>query len=364
MSEHPDDPAAEMKVIQQSLAKKTTDNFLDGLLADTAAQRLNLFQSMFDAVPVGLVVADRDGRIIYANDLVEDMVRHPVLYSPDAESYGEWVSFHEDGRKVESREYPLARVILEGEEHAELDVSYQRGDGTRFWMRIIGRSIRGVDGELIGATVALIDIDEERRLQKMQRVLIGELNHRVKNAFSVVKSIVAQSLRNADVPAGLRTTLDQRLNAYATAHARLVSNQWDAARLDEIAREIVSAIAADRVSISGPPVLVPTRQALAFSMAFYELATNALKYGALSEEAGRVDLAWTLGGEAEMRRLNMHWDERGGPPCSEPKAKGFGSFVTGRALAAETGGKVTTDYLPTGLKWSLDMPADKIDTEE
>ncbi|MEE4210622.1 MAG: HWE histidine kinase domain-containing protein [Parvularcula sp.] len=355
-----DKHAADIKALQRELTKQSASGYFDELLASTAAERLGLLESMFEAVPVGLVVADADGRIIHGNSHVRDMVRHPILYSEDTGSYGEWVSFHEDGHKVKSEEYPLSRVLADGESHSELDVNYQRGDGTRFWMRIIGKPLKNEEGDLIGATVALVDIDEERRLQKMQRVLIGELNHRVKNAFSVVKSIVAQSLRGEDVPEGLRQTLDDRLNAYASAHARLVTNQWESARLDEIASEIVSAIEAERVNISGPALTVPTRQALAFSMAFYELTTNALKYGALSVPEGRVDLTWSMLDDDDEQRMQMGWTEMDGPKCSEPKTKGFGSFVTGRALAAETGGKVKTDYSSDGFKWSLDMPAGKI----
>ena len=356
----PRDHEANLRVLQEQLAMQSVGSISDAVLASAASSRLNLLETMMEAVPVGIVLADSRGRIIHGNSCVEAMLRHPVLFSESTDDYGEWVSFHEDGRRVASEEYPLSRVLRDGEENAELDVNYQRGDGTRFWLRIIGKPVKDREGRTIGATVALVDIDEERRLQKIQKVLIGELNHRVKNAFAVVKSIVAQSLRGTEMPESLRTTLDERLNAYAAAHSRLVGNQWDNARLDEIAEQIVGPIGNGRVTISGPPLSLPTRQGLAFSMAFYELTTNALKYGALSVPEGQVDLCWEIAGSGDQRRLAVRWQETGGPHCSEPNRKGFGSFVTGRALAAETGGKVDAQFHEGGLRWNLDMPLNDI----
>ena len=142
------------------------------------AEQLKLFEAMMETVPVGVVVTDAEGQILRGNTILEEMVRHPIFHSRDAEAYGEWVSFHEDGRRVESLEYPLAKVIREGTDHSELTVHYQRGDGSRFWMRIIGKAIRNEQGELLGAAVACVDVDEEHRLREAQNVLIAELNHR------------------------------------------------------------------------------------------------------------------------------------------------------------------------------------------
>ncbi|MFQ6550530.1 HWE histidine kinase domain-containing protein [Aestuariibius sp. 2305UL40-4] len=354
---------AEIVALQEQLATQAAAREADAVVARQAAHRLNLFEAMMETVPIGVVLADAKGRIVHGNSHVEEMVRHPVLHSEDVDSYGEWVSFHADGHRVESREYPLSRVIRDGEERSEIDVHYQRGDGTRFWMRIIGEPVRNGDGDLIGATVALIDIDKERQLQDQQKILIAELNHRVKNAFTVVKSIVGQSLRGEHVPEGLRATLDDRLDAYSRAHAKLIGTAWDRAPLGRVAADIVRRIAGDRVRIEGPEIEVPSRQALAFSMAFYELATNALKYGSLSVPEGTVDLAWCLDGPEDAQTIAITWTEHGGPAPVEPSRKGFGSFIVGRALAMETGGQVKTTYPAEGFAWRLDMPA-PVETKE
>lgn len=351
-----EDMAAEIVRLRGELDKARSSWRTDAEKARTIRMRLRLFEAMLELVPVGVVLADGNGKIILGNSRVEEMVRHPVLHSEDVDSYGEWISFHADGRRVQSHEYPLSRVIRDGEEESTIDVHYQRGDGSRFWMRIVGRPVRDEEGNRAGAAVALIDIDEERRLAAQQHVLIGELNHRVKNAFTVVKSIVSQSLRKADVPPDLRRTIDERLDAYSQAHAKLVSSTWEHASVGALAHDVIDPIAGDRADIAGPVVELPSRQALALSMAFYELATNALKHGSLTAPDGRLALTWSVERDGDDMWLIMDWLETGGPPAMEPNETGFGSFIVNRALAMETGGRIRTEFAPEGLRWHLTMP--------
>lgn len=120
-------------------------------------------RTIIEAVPVGVVVAEfPSGRIVGGNSHVEQVLRHPVLYSQCVADYEEWVSFHADGTRVRGEDYPIARM-LRGEERPSIDVNYQRGDGTFAWIRIAGRPIRNAAGEVTGGVVALVDIDEERR---------------------------------------------------------------------------------------------------------------------------------------------------------------------------------------------------------
>jgi two-component system sensor kinase FixL len=134
---------------------------------EALAAREAQLRTIFDAVPVGLVLAELpSGRIIEGNKHVERMLGHPVLRSPDVHSYGEWVGYHADGRQVESHEYPLARMVLNGEEEPSLDVNYRRGDGTFFWGRVSGRPVRDAAGKVVGGVVALLDIDAERKARE------------------------------------------------------------------------------------------------------------------------------------------------------------------------------------------------------
>ena len=342
--------------LQNRITVLAADQERDSGLAEEAANRLNLFEAMLEIVPVGVVLTDVNGGIVMGNKAVEKMLRHPVVHSESALDYDGWVSFHKDGSRVQSHEYPLAQVVTQGVDHAELDVNYQRGDATKFWMRIIGQPVLDKTGTRIGAVVALIDVNREHQLAEQQKVLIAELNHRVKNAFSVVKSIVSMSLRTKDIPSGLRREIDDRLDAYAKAHAKLVGSDWDHADLAQIVEDIVVNIGGDRVRLDGPAVQLPSRHALAISMALYELATNAIKYGSLSVPDGTVDFTWAISDGKSNREIVMKWAERNGPEAVIPEEKGFGSFIIDRALSAETGGDVELSYSASGFAWSLKMP--------
>ncbi|TMM48333.1 HWE histidine kinase domain-containing protein [Qipengyuania marisflavi] len=322
----------------------------------TSSERVRFLEAMTEAVPVGIVFADTTGRIVHGNSRAEEMVRHPVYFSDDVDSYGEWISFHPDGRQVQSHEYPLSRVIRDGESSASLDVHYQRGDGTRFWMRIIGRPVCDADGAMIGATVALIDIDHERQLQKSQDILIAELNHRVKNAFSVTMAIVRRSLKDSIVPQETMEAIASRLGAYSSVHSRLIGSDWGYATLRQIADDVLRPIGGDNISLDGPPVRMSSQMGISLSMALYELATNATKYGSLSVDGGTVAMHWEIDASQDPESVCIRWREEGGPPATKPHRKGFGTFITQRAVAAETKGDVSVSYNETGLEWALTMP--------
>lgn len=358
MPETVDELRAENKRLKQELADIVSTRGMHMSQVENAMDRTFFFEAMLETIPIGIILAEAPGgKIIMGNSRAEEMVGHPVYTSDSVDAYGEWISFHEDGRQVESLEYPLARVISGGEDYAELDVNYQRGDGTRFWMRIICRPIIAADGTMHGATVAMVDIDTERHLMAQQDILIAELNHRVKNAFSVVKSIVSQSLRGTGATTAARDTIDSRLDAYAKAHSQLIGNRWDRALVGRIAEDTIAGIAGGRITMTGPEIEVPSRIAMSLSMALYELATNAVKHGSLSTSAGRVELTWDYV-TRDRDTMRIAWVELGGPVPVVPSTKGFGTKITNQILAAETYGKTTVDYPPTGFTWSLEMPLD------
>lgn len=318
--------------------------------------KVRLFEEMLETVPVGVLIADATGQVLYGNRQLEEMVGHPILHSKDVDSYGEWISFHPDGRQVEGREYPLARVYEPGINNAELEAHYQRPDGSRFWMRIIGQAICNAEGEQIGAAVAVIDVDHEYREREAQDIMIGELNHRVKNAFSVTQAIVSRTLRAAGIANTMREDLDARLQAYAESHSRLVGTEWDRAPIRRVAEDVIKPIAGDGAEIIGPDIEISSRAALSLSMAFYELATNAVKHGALSREGGKVQLSWEPFDDTAEPELRVTWQESGGPEMRDEGRKGFGSFILGRAVAGETGGQVRSAFSEPGFFWELVMP--------
>lgn len=358
------DPASralrdEISMLQEKVAELEANKARHAALAESAAQQMNQFKAMLDVVPVGVILTNAKGQVLLGNSAVENLLRHPVIHSPDIAAYGEWIAFHKDGRRVAAHEYPIAQVISGAQTAAKLNVHYQCGDGSRFWLRIIAQALLDGQGQQIGAVAALVDVDQEVKLSARQDILIAELNHRVKNAFSVFKSIVSQSLRKDDIPKGVRKTIDERLSAYASAHAKLLGSDWSDTDLATMVRDVVGKIAGKRLTHGGPAVSLPSRHALAISMALYELCVNAVKYGALSSPQGRVDLHWHIAFKNNREQLFINWVERDGPPVVNTSRTGFGSFIIDRAVSMETAGEVTLSYATQGLAWQLCVPLDE-----
>jgi two-component sensor histidine kinase len=196
------------------------------------------------------------------------------------------------------------------------------------------------------------DVTEARAAEKRQQMLINELNHRVKNNLATVQSIAAQTLRSApDLPRA-RDAFEARLVALATAHDLLTAESWQGARLTDVTAAAMApfeTLQRPQISHSGPPVWLPAQPALALSMALHELATNAMKFGALSTPKGRVTIRWILAGEV----LTLIWREDGGPSVQAPVRLGFGARLLQRSLARELGGEVIVDFAPEGVRCQI-----------
>ncbi|MGU3476875.1 PAS domain S-box protein [Methylobacterium sp. D48H] len=309
-------------------------------------------RAVLDTVPVGILFAEApSGRIVAGNRRLEEIFRHPVLPSADAESYGEWVAFHEDGRPVEAAEYPLSRIIREGIEHAEMRCAYQRGDGTRLWVEIVGVPMRDEAGTVVGAVVAVADIDARRRAEERQDLLNQELSHRMKNLLAMVQAIAASTLRGATDMDAAREVLGSRLVALGKAHDVLLGGAAESASLAAVVREGVGVqeSAGRRVAFEGPDVEIGGKAALSLALTLHELTTNAVKYGALSVPGGTVAVTASLVGPEEAPRLRIAWTERGGPPVVPPSRKGFGSRLIERGLTAQVNASLSLDYRPEGV---------------
>ncbi|THD61550.1 HWE histidine kinase domain-containing protein [Phenylobacterium sp.] len=208
-----------------------------------------------------------------------------------------------------------------------------------------------------GVAITLTDITERKSADSRQRMLVNELNHRVKNSLATVQAIAAQSLRGPNIPAEARERFMARLVALARANDVLVAETWTGASLASVAAQMANPHGdAERFTIEGPEVHLAPQTATAMALGLHELATNAAKYGALSTPEGRVSLTWSLEGEGAGRRLKLTWRESGGPPVGPPGPPGFGSRLIERGLASELKANVRLVYAPTGVVFSLAAP--------
>jgi PAS domain S-box-containing protein len=206
-------------------------------------------------------------------------------------------------------------------------------------------------GEQVGRVL------ERRRTEEHLRLLVNELNHRVKNSLAVVQSIAAQTLRGEDVE-GARRAFENRLSALAAAHDLLTSQSWQSASLREVIEKAGLGCGAspDRLIVAGPELRVQPRTAVSIAMAVHELCTNAVKYGAFSNDGGRVRVEWGVQTSGDGNRLRLVWQEEGGPPVAPPAHRGFGTRMIERALAAELGGTARIDFLPEGISCTVEAP--------
>ena len=226
------------------------------------------------------------------------------------------------------------------------------------WVEGLGAYERAEDGTILRSRGVLQDITERKRWEEHQRLLINELNHRVKNTLAVVQGLAQQSLRANSSPEAAFGRFEARLTALAAAHSLLTRSNWENAGLEDVARSAVAAATGDggrRVRIEGPPVLVRPRTALALSLALHELCTNALKHGALSHPEGEVALSWTLDDQVPPT-LKLLWREHGGPEVAPPQDKGFGRRLLEQALARELGGAVRLAFSPAGVSCVIEAP--------
>ena len=259
----------------------------------------------------------------------------------------------------------LTRIKAEFEGSSSgTEVLCRRKDGSEFWAAFFVSPVRDAGGDVVQYFASFIDLSKHKDDEVRSRMLIDELNHRVKNTLSTVQSIVWQTLRTTTDPKAIRQSIESRLFALSRSHDLLTREKWESAGLHDIAQDAlepfgVSGGRADRIVITGENIRFPPKAALALGIAFNELATNAVKYGALSNAVGSILIGWTIELAPGGRRLLLSWTEKNGPPVTPSAHRGFGSRVLERGLAHELEGTVHLDYRPDGLVCTMDIPLPK-----
>jgi two-component sensor histidine kinase len=186
--------------------------------------------------------------------------------------------------------------------------------------------------------------------ERHQQILIGELNHRVKNTLSIVQSLAHQTFRDAASPKEAISAFEARLQALAAAHNLLTKQRWEAASMAQVVTTALSPFCTpNRCRIEGPDLKVAPQTAVTLALALHELATNASKYGALRVDGGTIEVSW----HETNGRFELLWEERGGPPVKAPKSEGFGMRLIKRSLAADLRGTVDMQFKQAGLRCSI-----------
>ncbi|WP_457091813.1 sensor histidine kinase [Microvirga sp. P5_D2] len=233
------------------------------------------------------------------------------------------------------------------------------GPAEEIFLDFVYQPIIGADGKVSGIFIEGSDVTARVRAAEYQQLLLNELNHRVKNTLATVQAIVSQTLRNAPTPPEARALIEQRMIALSRAHDVLTQEKWEGADLHAIIDQALAPFREsgnDRFRVWGPALRLSPRMALDLAMALHELATNAVKYGALSNASGTVDLTWEVDVGSTPPRLKLRWQEHGGPPVEAPSRRGFGTRLIERSLAQDLGGEARIEFARTGVICTVDTP--------
>jgi PAS domain S-box-containing protein len=314
------------------------------------------FRTLFELGPSAVYSCDARGVIQECNQRAAELWGRTPARGDDNERFcGSVRMFRLDGSLLAHDECPMASVITgQTPEVRDEEIIVERADGSRVNVVVNIRPLRNERGELTGAINCRYDITHRKQAETHQRFLMHELAHRGGNLLAVIQSIVTRSLTGTRPLAEERDTLTRRLQALARSQSALMGEGFHGALLAEIVRLEFEGFS-DRVTASGPDVMLNSKATQTFALLLHELATNAAKYGALSRPGkGQVDIHWTIEGTGEEARFKFQWQESGGPPVVTPTRKGFGSTLLEKLASQEFGARPKISFAAQGLSYLID----------
>jgi PAS domain S-box-containing protein len=316
-----------------------------------------LFEGFVRFSPDAVLVTGRDGRIIQVNDQTERLFG----YSRD-ELVGQPVEVLMPERFRGA--HPTHRSVYFADPHtrpmgANLELYGLRKDGTEFPVEIGLNPFLSGDRLLVVGSV--VDITERKRHEEHIRTIMNELSHRSKNLLMVVLAIANQTVRWAATFGEFQKHFENRLLAISRCHDLLVEKGWTGASIEALIFAQLRPFMDDpthRIDLAGPPIVLNPDAAQNVGLALHELATNAMKYGALSSPEGQIIIRWGIDEERTPKRFCMSWRERGGPRVAPPTHEGFGHKLLSRFAACAPDTQVELAFAPEGFAWRLECQED------
>jgi PAS domain S-box-containing protein len=298
---------------------------------------------------------DPDRPIIFVNDAFLDLTgytRQEVL----EKGFNSLMALGGDPEGLAQLE-----AMLAGTSDIDPEICYCRRDGSVFWASVFISPVPDDSGTIVQYFASLVDLTEHRQERDRLRLLLDELNHRTQNTLATVLAIARQTLSHM---ADRETfdTLEGRILTLAKTHNLLGAENWYRVGLREVLEQVLQPFGSNdgqhgRFTIENGTVSLTSKQALTLAMVFHELATNAVKHGAHSnEDAGQVDISWKIEAAGDGEQLRLRWQESGGPPVTPPGIGGFGSRLIEHGLAQDLDGEVHLAYEPAGVVCEIVMP--------
>jgi PAS domain S-box-containing protein len=320
-------------------------------------QQEERWNATYEHAAIGIVEIDADGLFLRVNEAICSIT------GGTREELLKWRLFgrtHPDDRDVDAELY--RRQVAGDIGFYSIEKRFVRKDGRVIWIAVRSSTVRDAAGGFLYGVRVVQDVTERKEAEERQKLLIDELNHRVKNTLATVQSLAAQTARGTASPDAFRKAFEGRLIALSQAHDQLTRRHWLNADLRGIIAGVTSLYVSrsqEQIVIDGIDITVKPRVALTLAMALHELTTNASKYGALSVPAGRIEISWViLESDSAPSQLRIEWRERNGPVVEAPMRHGFGSRFIEGSVAAELQGSARLDYHPTGLVCTMKIPFD------
>jgi two-component system, chemotaxis family, CheB/CheR fusion protein len=339
----------ELQSINEEL--QTVNAELNGKNA-TLLQVNSDIKNLLDSTQIATLFLDPEGRIRGFTPPMTDILHlrdgdigRPVTDIASRLSYDELI---ED-----------ARTVMRDLSIVEREVVIK--DDTSFLMRL--RPYRTIGNVVNGVVITFVDITDRKRSDDVRLHMIDELNHRVKNTLTIVQALADRSFKGSVDVDKLRV-FEGRLVSLSKTHSLLSRQSWQSVPLRDLADQELKPYRRDdsaNVLIEGPELHLKSNATLALGLALHELVTNAVKYGALANESGKLRLAWDVVRAPGAASLRLTWSESGGPPVVEPKRRGFGSTVIERGLTRELGGEVKIDWRGSGMLYTIVLPLASIE---
>ena len=240
-----------------------------------------------------------------------------------------------------------------------IEKRFRRPDGREIWIAVRSSPVRSADGSLLYFVRVVQDINERKQAELRQKLLVDELNHRVKNTLATVQSLASQTAGSTANPKDFSIAFEGRLIALSKAHDQLTRHHWENAELRELLSGSLAPYAAaapERIVLRGEDLVLRPRAVLTLAMAVHELTTNAAKYGALSLSGGSVEVRWEPLQTDGCKILRLEWRESGGPEVKVPTRRSFGSRLIEGSIRAELNGTAQLTYAPEGLRCEMLIP--------
>lgn len=259
-----------------------------------------------------------------------------------------------------SEEIDIIERVRRGESLETFETLRRRKDGALIPVSLTISPIKNSAGTIVGASKIARDISQAKDSEHRIRMLMREVNHRVKNQFAVIVSMVRETAKRATDPRDFEKQIRERIMALSRSHDLLVSSEWQGASLFDLVEEHLKPFGyEENIMLSGPLLTLQPNAVQYLGMAFHELGTNSAKYGALSGDGGRISVSWHLATNAAgVRELSITWDETSSPTGKDPTdRRGFGSIVLQRVTPASIDGTATLERTPGYVHWELTAPA-------